>query len=148
MDYYVAHHCIPGAENHSGKVSIRDARDLPLRTILYTITWMVGSVAPPMDLQIHFQYAIECMEPQVFNWCEGILKNMKKQLTKCRNDWLKEFGYGSILVSFFLYRVPILCLQHVEWGIPSPHDPQMKIWVDLMAHHSGVPIIKYDQDFF
>ena len=24
----------------------------------------------------------------------------------------------------------------------------MKIWVDLMARHGGVPIIKYDRDFF
>jgi hypothetical protein len=36
----------------------------------------------------------------------------------------------------------------VEWGIPAPQDPQMKIWVDLMARHGGVPIVKYDQAFF
>jgi len=72
---------------------------------------------------------------------------MKKQLTNCRNGWLKLFVYGSILVSFFLERVPILRLQ-VEWGIPAPQDPHMKIWVDLMARHGGVPIIKYDKDFF
>jgi hypothetical protein len=110
MDYYIAHHCVPGTEKHSGKFSRRDVRDFPLRTILYTITQMARSVAPHMDLQIQFQYAIECMEPRVFNWCEGLLKNMKKQLTKCRNGRLKQFGYGSILVSFFLERVPILCL--------------------------------------
>jgi hypothetical protein len=74
-------------------------------------------VAPHMSLQIHFQCAIECMEPRVFNWCEGLLKNMKKQLTKCGTDRLKQFGYGSILVSLFLERVPILYLQHVGWGI-------------------------------
>jgi hypothetical protein len=81
MDYYVAHHCAAGIEKHSGKVSIKDVEDLSLRIILYTITHVVGSAAPHMDLQIHFQYAIECMEPRVFNWCEGLLKNMKKQLT-------------------------------------------------------------------
>jgi hypothetical protein len=67
MDYYVAHHCVPGMEKHSGKVAIRDVLDLPLQTILYTITWMAGSAAPHMALQSHFQYAIECMEPIVFN---------------------------------------------------------------------------------
>jgi hypothetical protein len=147
MDYYVAHHCMPGTENNSGKVTIRDVMDLPLRTILYTITWMVGSATPHMDFQSHFQYAIECMEPKVFNWCEGVLKNMKKQLTKCRNGQLKQFGYGSISVSFFLERVPVLRL-HVECDIPAPQDPWMKIWVDLMVHHNGVPIVKYDDVFF
>jgi hypothetical protein len=72
---------------------------------------------------------------------------MKKKLTKCRNGRLKQFGYGSILVSFFLKRVLVLHIQ-VEWGIPSPQDSQMKIWVDLMAHHSGMTIIKYDDVFF
>jgi hypothetical protein len=147
MDYYVAHHCALGTEKHSGKFSIIDVLDLPLHTILYTITQMEGSVYPHMALQSHFQYAIECMEPRVFNWCEGVLKNMKKQLRKCRNGWLKQFGYKSILVFFFLERVPVLHLQ-VEWGIPSPQDPQMKIWVDLMVCHGGVPIVKYDEVFF
>jgi hypothetical protein len=148
MDYYVAHHCIPGTEKHSGKVSIKDVQDFPLRAILYTITQMEGSETPHMALQIHFQYAIESMEPQVFNWYKRLLKNMKKQLTKCRTDRLKQFGYGSILVSFFLERVPILCLQHVESRIPSPQDPRMKIWIDLMAPHGGMPIVTYDKAFF
>jgi hypothetical protein len=72
---------------------------------------------------------------------------MKKQLTKCRNGRLKQFGYESILVSFFLERVLVLRLQ-VEWGIPSPQDPWMKIWLDLMARHGGMPIVKYDNVFF
>jgi hypothetical protein len=147
MDYYVAHQCVPGTEKHSGKVAIKDVQDLPLWTILYTITQMARSATPHMALQRHFQYAIECMEARVFNWCEGILKKMKNQLIKCRNGRLKQFGYRSILVSFFLDRVPILCLQ-VKWGIPTPQDPRMKKWVDLMARHDGVPIVKYDDVFF
>jgi hypothetical protein len=67
MDYYVSHHCVPGTKKHSGKVAIRDVQDLSLRTILYTITWMAGSETPHMALKIYFQYAIECMEPRVFN---------------------------------------------------------------------------------
>ena len=65
MYYYVAHHFMPGTKKHSGKVSIRDVQDLPLKTILYTITCMAGSVSPHMAFQRHFQYAIECMEPWV-----------------------------------------------------------------------------------
>ena len=54
MDYYVAHHCMPGMEKHSGKVAIRDVLDLLLWTTLYTITQMEGSFSPHMDLQDHF----------------------------------------------------------------------------------------------
>jgi hypothetical protein len=87
------------------------------------------------------------MEPRVFNWCDGVLGNMKTQLTKRKNGDLKQFGYGSILVSFFLERVPHLRLQ-VEWGIPTPRDPRMKRWCDLMAQHIAGPIIKYNNAFF
>jgi hypothetical protein len=52
MDYYICYHCVPGTEKHSGNVSIaiRDVQDLPLQTILYTITQMEGSSTPHMDL--------------------------------------------------------------------------------------------------
>jgi len=36
----------------------------------------------------------------------------------------------------------------VEWGIPDPQYPWMKRWVDLMARHGGIPIVKYDDIFF
>jgi len=74
MDYYVAHHCAIGIGKHSGKVVIKEVQDLYFRTI----TCVVWSVTPHMSLQSHFQYAIECMDPIVFNWCEGVLKTMKK----------------------------------------------------------------------
>jgi hypothetical protein len=82
MSHYISAYCVLGTQNHSDKVAIRDVHDLPLWTILYTIAHMEGSVAPHMDLQSYFQYALECTEPQVFNWCDGVLRSMKKQLTK------------------------------------------------------------------
>jgi hypothetical protein len=147
MSEYIHRHCEPDVERRKGKVAIRGVRDLTLRTILFTIAWMVRSTSPHMALQSYFQYAIECLEPQVFNWCDGLLRSMKTQLTKRKNGDLKQFGYGSILVSFFLERVSHLRLQ-VEWGIPAPRDPRMKRWCDLMARHVAGPIIKYNDAFF
>jgi len=72
---------------------------------------------------------------------------MKTQLKKCKKGDLKQFGYGSILVSFFLERVANLFLQ-VEWGIPVLWDPRMKRWCDLMAWHVVGPIVKYTDVFF
>ena len=89
MNHYISEHCVLGTQKHNSKFTIRDVRDLPLRTILYTIKRMAGSETPHMALQSYFQYALECMEPRVFNWCEGVLKSMKKQLNKCRSGGLK-----------------------------------------------------------
>jgi hypothetical protein len=80
MNEYIRQYCVPEAERRSGKVAIRDVWDLPLWTILFTISRMAGSASPHMALQSYFQYAVECMEPRVFNWCDGVLRSMKKQV--------------------------------------------------------------------
>ena len=83
----------------------------------------------------------------MFNWADVVLHSIRKQLTKCRRGDLKQFGYGSLLVSFFLERVPLLSLQ-VEWNLTAPRDPRMLRWCRLMARHVAGPIIKYDDTFF
>jgi hypothetical protein len=108
---------------------------------------MAGSSASHMELQSYFQYGIECTEPRVFNWADAVLLSIKRQLTKCRRGDLKQFRYGSLLVSFFLEHVPLLRLQ-VEWNLPAPRDPRMLSWCRLMARHVAGPIIKYDDTFF
>jgi hypothetical protein len=63
MNDYIRQYCVPEAERHSDKVAIRDVLDLPLWTILFTITCMEGSAYPHMSLQSYFQYVVECMDP-------------------------------------------------------------------------------------
>jgi hypothetical protein len=147
MSEYCRIHCVPEAERKKGKVAIWGVTDLTLRTILFTIARMAGNFAPHMALQSYFQYAIECTEPRVFNWADVVLCSIKRQLTKCRRGNLKQFGYGSLLVSFFLEQVPLLRLQ-VEWNLPAPRDPRMLRWCWIMARHVAGPIIKYDDTFF
>lgn len=94
MSEYVHQYCVPKAERIKDKVAIWGVQNLTLRTILFTIACMVGSATPHMALQSYFQYAIECIEPWVFNWSDAVLCSMKRQLTKCRRGDLKQFGYG------------------------------------------------------
>lgn len=61
-----------------------------------------------------FQYAIARLTPTIFNWCGGLLANMKRQLTKGKHRHLKKFGFGSILVTFFLERILLLWYQWAE----------------------------------
>ena len=138
---------MPEAERQRGKVAIWGVTDITLRTILFTIARMERSVAPHMALQSYFQYAIECTKPRVFNWADAVLHSLTKQLTKCRHGDLKQFGYGSLLVSFFCERVPVFRLQ-AEWHFPGPRDPRMLRWCQLMARHVVGPIVRYDDTFF
>jgi hypothetical protein len=82
MSEYFHLHCVPEAKRKKGKVVIWGVRDLTLRTILFTISQMAGRFSPHMELQSYFQYAIECIEPRVFNWADVVLRSIKRQLTK------------------------------------------------------------------
>ena len=50
MSEYIRRYCEPEVERCKGKVVIRGVHDLTLRTILFTISWMVGSSSPHMAL--------------------------------------------------------------------------------------------------
>jgi hypothetical protein len=78
MSEYYRLHCVPKAERKKEKVAIWGVQNLTLCTILFTIARMDGSSSPHMELQSYFQYAIECAEPQVFNWADVVLRSMKK----------------------------------------------------------------------
>lgn len=78
------------------------------------------------------QYALECIEPIVFNWREGVLEIMKEKINRAKDRRLKNFGYGYILISFVLERIPLLRPLHISLKLPGPRVPQMRQWIDLM----------------
>ena len=91
----------------SGKVDIKTIPDLTLRVVLHTITRAVGSQALHEATKTQLLLAVDCMALTIYNWAEAVTIKMKRQLTKCKKTKLKQFGYGCILVSFFLERLPI-----------------------------------------
>jgi len=103
----IKRNCLGVETTASGKVKILIVDNLPLRTILHTMAHIVGSQALHKVLKSQFQYAVDYLTPTMFNWCEGLLANMKRQLTKGKQRKLKQFGFGSILVALFLEHVPL-----------------------------------------
>jgi hypothetical protein len=83
-------------------IMIKDVRDLALRSILFSITNLEGSMSAHMDSKSQISYAIQFVEPRLFNWSVGFLQNVKEQITKCRIGRHNQFGYDSFLVLFFL----------------------------------------------
>jgi hypothetical protein len=105
VDMYLARHCIPGARLVGGRIPIKHIQDLPLRSILFAITSMTGSTSAHLASRSQVAYGVQCLEPTLFNWSAAFLRNVKEQISRCRNGQ-KQFGYGSFLVSFFLERIP------------------------------------------
>lgn len=88
--------------SNSAKVDIPTVRDLTLKAVLFTITRAAGVQAPHEASKNHLLLAEECLNPTLFYWATAVTTNIKRQLTKCKQGRVKQFGYGLILVSFFL----------------------------------------------
>ena len=103
------HYFYLGSEpSKDGKINIQDVRDFPLRTIIFTIAKLAGTVTLHVANRLYMQYALECLEPTVFNWSEAVLSQIKEQLHKEKGGRKKIFSYGSILISFALEWIPLM----------------------------------------
>ena len=123
---YVRRYCREGSQpSKDGKIIIQDVTDRSLRTILFTFGRMAGSASLHVANRSYMQYALECLELKVFNWCDAILPVMKEQLTKVKSGRLKNFGYGSILVAFALEKIPLMQPQYIALSLPPPIEPRM-----------------------
>jgi hypothetical protein len=102
---YLACHYIPGERLVGGRIPIKDIRELPLQSILFFIMSMTGITSAHLASRSQVAYGVQCLEPTLFNWSAGFLRNVKEQVSRCRTRQ-KQFGYGSFLVSFFMERIP------------------------------------------
>ena len=63
-------------------------------------------------------YAVECMRPIVYDCSTALLSNMKQQLSDYKMGRVQNFGFDSILSTFFFERVLGLS---PRVGVP-PHE--------------------------
>ena len=82
LDDIIDQHFSLSTEDQSGKLQIKCLVDLPLRIVVYTIGKVAGTRDSHLTSRSHMLYALQCMEPTVFNWSEGILACLKNQLNK------------------------------------------------------------------
>jgi hypothetical protein len=55
---YLARHCVPGARLVGGRIPIKDITELPLRSILFSITSMTGSTSAHLALRSQIAYGV------------------------------------------------------------------------------------------
>ena len=106
---YIQQFCWPGTKpRKDGKINIIYVHDMPLRTLLFTIAKLTGSVKLHIANRSYIHYALECLELIMFNWAEEVLLQMKVQLTKVKSGKMNNFKNGSILITFILEQVPLM----------------------------------------
>jgi len=103
----LAEYCLEALESKSGKIEISSVHDLTRRVLLLTINRVVGSQVEHETNKSKFLYAIDCTAPMIFNWAKAMKMNIKRQFSKAKAGNLKQFGFGSVLVTFFLEEVSL-----------------------------------------
>ena len=88
LDDIIDQHFSMGIESQSGKLKIKSLVDLSLRTIVDNIGKVAGTRAAHLTSRSHMRYALQCMEPTIFNWCEGMFASLNSQLNKCKRGTL------------------------------------------------------------
>ena len=73
-----------GTRKQGGKLSIQHVIDVPLKTILFTVTRLAGSTLVHLASKSQVMISLRAMDGVVFDGCSGLLVNLKDQLIRCR----------------------------------------------------------------
>ena len=101
VESYIRDLCPEGTRRQGGKLPIQHVTNIPLCTILYSVTRIADSTSAHLASKSQVMISIRATEGIVFDWCSGLLASLKDQLTHCRQGRHKQFSYGSILECFF-----------------------------------------------
>jgi hypothetical protein len=112
----IALHCEAGTNRLSSHVPISKITDLSLQAILLLIGWITSSTALHQASCAQMNYAIQCLNAQIFDWGTTLLECMKRQLTYFQQRTQRNFRFGTILCSFFFERVSSFSPREVVRG--------------------------------
>ena len=77
VESYIRDLCVEGTRRQGEKLLIQHVTDIPLRTILYTMTRIAGSTSAHLASKSQVMISIRAIEGVVFDWCSGWLANLK-----------------------------------------------------------------------
>jgi len=148
IDEYVAVYCYPETDKVGSQVPINAIQVLGLKAILLTLGRIAGLASLHQASRAQMYYAVECMIPTVYDWSTTLLGNMKHQLSECKAGRIRNFGFSSILSTFFFERVPGLS-PRVDVPLHGARDPAQRRWADAMRRLGGGRVANpYPAEFF
>ena len=97
----------PDTEKVGSQVPTNAIQVLGLKAILLTLVRIAGLASLHQASRSLMFYAVECMRPTIYDWSTTLMSNMKHKLSECKAGRIQNFGFSSILSTFFFERVPI-----------------------------------------
>jgi hypothetical protein len=93
-------------------------------------------------------YAVQCLNAQIFDWSTTLLDCMKRQLTDYQSWTRRNFGFWTILCSFFFERVSSFSPRVVVRGHQTSLPAVCRWAVLLPRQRGGRTNESFDDDLF
>ena len=106
IDEYIVVYYFPNIENVGSWILTISIQVLGLKAILLALVRIAELASLHQASRPLMFYAVECMRPTMYDWSTALLSNMKQQLSDYKMGRVRNFGFGSILSTFFFERVP------------------------------------------
>ena len=103
---YIAVYYFLDMKKVGSQIPTNSIQVLGLKAILLELSRIVGLASLHQASRPLMFYVVECMRPTVYDWSTAMLSNMKQQLSDCKMGKVRNFGFGSILSTFFFEHVP------------------------------------------
>jgi hypothetical protein len=132
----IVEHCEAGTDRAGSQVPISKITNLSLQAILLLIGRITSSAALHQASRAQMNCVIQCLNAQIFYWSTTLLECMKRQLTDCRQWTQRNFGFGTILCSFFFERVSSFSPREVVRGHQASF-PAVCRWAVLLPRQGG-----------
>ena len=101
IEEYIAMYYLPDMKKVGSQISMNLIQNLGLKAILLVLGRIVGLESLHQPSRPLMYYAMECMRPTIYDWSASLLGNMKQQLTDYKMGRVRNFGFSSILSTFF-----------------------------------------------
>ena len=95
--------CTPGTQRRGTNVPIEDIQDFTLQVLASTIVRLAGSTSLHLATRNQMRVAVDYFRGALYDWCSGVTPIMRRQLSDCKRGRHKNFGYASIMVTFFFF---------------------------------------------
>ena len=106
IDEYIVVYCFSKTKKVGSQILTNSIQILGLKAILLALGKVAGLASLHQASRPMMFYAVECMRPIVYDWSTTLLRNMKQKLSDCKMGRVQNFGFDSILSTFYFERVP------------------------------------------
>ena len=106
IDEYIAVYCYLDTDKVGSQIPTNSIQVMGLKAILLTLGRIAGLASLHQDSWPLMFYTVECMRPTLYDWSTALLGNMKHHLSECKMGRVQNFGFSSILSTFFFECVP------------------------------------------